>query len=60
MATEVDHSELLELVLEIDDKGTRLNRDEIDFVAGIIDSKQTTFSDEEARRIRRLHHRKVR
>lgn len=55
----VNHSECRRMVDEIDEHGTRLSRSQIDFIAGIIDSNQTTFSVEEESRIRRIHDKKV-
>lgn len=49
-----------ELVLEIDEKGRRLTREEIDFVAGLIDSdREGTLTVGEMARIRALHRRRV-
>jgi hypothetical protein len=51
--------ELLDLVKQIDEQGTRLTKTQINFVANVIDSKQVTFSQVEERRIRRIHDQKV-
>lgn len=55
----VDNEEMLRLVGVIDEEGTHLTRSEIDFIAGIIDGKQKTFSDKEAKRINKIHYKRV-
>jgi hypothetical protein len=59
MARKIDHEWIRQLVVEIDENGTRLNRDEIDFIATLIDTKAVEFTPEQAKRIERLHDRKV-
>lgn len=58
-ASKVNHAECLRLVKEIDEQGTRLSRDQINFIAGIIDSKQTEFSEVEESRIEKIYDKKV-
>lgn len=49
-----------ELLLEVDDLGRRLNRDEIEFVSGLIDGdREGTLTVGEMTRIRALHRRRV-
>lgn len=49
-----------ELVLEIDDRGRRLTREEIDFIAGLIDNdREGSLTSGEMTRIRALHQRRV-
>jgi hypothetical protein len=51
--------ELLRLLKEIDEEGTNLTRSQIDFVAELIDGSVSDFDPAQARRIQRLHHKKV-
>lgn len=49
-----------ELLLEIDDQGRRLTRDEINFVAGLIDGdRRGHLTSGEMNKIRALHQKKV-
>lgn len=49
-----------ELLLEIDDRGRRLTRREIDFVAGLIDGQRRgTLNQGEMNTIRALHRKRV-
>jgi len=49
-----------ELVLEIDDRGRRLTREEIDFIAGLIDGdREGTLTIGEMAKVRALHQRRV-
>lgn len=49
-----------ELLLEIDDQGRRLTRDEINFVAALIDNdREGSLTTAEMTRIRALHRNKV-
>lgn len=55
----VDHNEARRLLLDIDENGTRLTKDQIDFVAELIDSSATEFSPRQVERLERIHYRKV-
>lgn len=57
--TNIDHEEIRRLLLDIDENGTRLTRNEIDFVAGLIDGKVVTFTEKQADKLKTLHDRKV-
>lgn len=49
-----------ELLLEVDELGRRLNREEIEFVSALIDGdREGTLTVGEMARIRALHRRKV-
>ncbi len=49
----------LELLIEVDEHGRDLERDEIDFVADLIDNDVRKFTIGQASRIRALHRRCV-
>lgn len=51
--------EILELLIEVDEHGRRLSRDEIDFVADLIDRDVQKFSIGQISRIKALHRRCV-
>lgn len=55
----VDHQEILSLVQEIDNTDNKLRKDEINFVADLIDSNVVNFTPEQAKRVRSLHQRRV-
>lgn len=51
--------ETLELLIEVDEHGRDLERDEIEFIADLIDGDVRKFSIGQASRIRALHRRCV-
>lgn len=55
----VQNEQLLELVTEVDEKGSGLTQEEIYFIADIIDGQQRHFTAAEAKRIRKIHDRRV-
>ena len=49
-----------DILLEIDDRGTRLTREEIDFVGNLIDgNRKGTLTPGEMTRLRALHRKRV-
>jgi hypothetical protein len=55
----VDQQETRRLLLDIDENGTRLTKDQIDFVAKLIDGNVHEFTEKQAEKILKLHDRKV-